>query len=402
LRLSKKTGKNNMLKERIIVKGMGIVSALGSGKIENVKMLRSGKSGMTPLSTSPFPDKIPACQIHTVPTDIKHRNDELSLIAIKEALDEAGIQINSSELSDCTLMLGTTTIDALEWEDKIIKALEANPDDPSIMFGQGSMTGQITCRIADRIGIRGTLSSFSTSCTSSLNALYHGMLLLQTGRAKRALVVGVDSLTSASIKGFSSLSLLNPEGCFPFDKERKGLLLGEGAAAILLEREDVGNSNQDIDNPVILSGYVGCDLSHPTASAADGSEGVRAMTAAIDKAGLDCSEIDGIKTHGTGSYLNDLAEGKALTGVFGDTVPPFTSLKRYYGHTLGASGVLELVAFLSSIKNGFIPASIGFTNMDEEIGIAPLQSNYKISKGNFLLNSFGFGGNMVSLVVKAT
>lgn len=390
-----------MPRERIVIKGMGIISALGRGKAENVKKMRSGQSGLAPLSILPHLDSVPVCQILDIPSDVKYRNDELSLIAIKEALDEAEIELNSDYLSDCALMLGTTTIDALEWEYKIREALEKNPDDPSVMFGQGSMAGRVTCRIANKIGVKNTLSTFSTSCTSSLNALYHGMQLLWTGRAKRVLAVGVDSLTSVSLKGFSSLSLLSSEGCFPFDRNRMGLLLGEGAAAVLLEREDSESNTLNANRPAILSGYIGCDLSHPTASTIDGSEGNRAMTTAIHRAGLNVSDINGIKTHGTGSYNNDLAEGKALSSVFGEKVPPFTSLKRYFGHTLGASGILELVAFLSCVKDGFIPASIGFSEIDEELGIAPLVKNREISKGNFLLNSFGFGGNMVSLVAQA-
>ncbi|MBU3916168.1 hypothetical protein KKA14_11600, partial [bacterium] len=122
-----------MPRERIVIKGMGIISALGRGKAENVKKMRSGQSGLAPLSILPHLDSVPVCQILDIPSDVKYRNDELSLIAIKEALDEAEIELNSDYLSDCALMLGTTTIDALEWEYKIREALEKNPDDPSVM-----------------------------------------------------------------------------------------------------------------------------------------------------------------------------------------------------------------------------------------------------------------------------
>ncbi len=378
---------------------MGIISALGRGKRENTAKMRAKADGISPLSIFPNPEEIPVCQIADIPADTENRNDELAVIAIEEALADAGLEANTRSLADCALLLGNTTMDALDWEHKIRTARVENGD-TSQLFGQGSMAGNLAVRVAHRFGINGIVLTYSTSCTSSANALYQGMQLLMTDRARRVLVVGTESLTFVSVRGFSSLSLLGSAGCHPFDKDRSGLLLGEGAAAVLLEKEPIPTPAVASKEPVLLSGFNGCDLSHPTSSAMDGSEGARAMEAAIGKAGIRAEDILAVKTHGTGSQNNDLAEGRALSRVFKDKVPPFVSLKRYFGHTLGASGALELVAFVDCLQNGFVPSSPGFTTLDPELNLAPLVNNHPSASGCYLFNSFGFGGNMVSLVVR--
>ena len=126
------------------------------------------------------------------------------------------------------------------------------------------------------------------------------------------------------------------------------------------------------------------------------------MQAAIRRAGIQCEHIEGIKIHGAGSQNNDLAEGRALHLTFGTAIPPFVSLKRYFGHTMGACGVLELVAFISCIQAGFIPATLGYSLEDPDIKTGPITDHRVTSGGLFLLNYFGFGGSCVSLVVKAT
>ncbi|MBU2512621.1 hypothetical protein KJ966_14895 [bacterium] len=383
--------------DKIAVKGMGIISALGKGKTKNVEMLKQNSDRISPLTLFPNRESIPVCQIEDIPADTVNRNDEFALLAIEEALEDAGLAVNTSILSNAALLLGNTTVDALEWEHKIRKDLANGNKHDSILFGQGSMAGTLSSRIAERIGLTGIVLTYSTSCTSSANALVQGVQLLQSNRAERVLVVGTESLTSVSVRGFSSLSLLDSKGCFPFDRNRSGLLLGEGAAAILLEKV---SSNDDSVDPVILSGFNSCDLSHPTASEETGIEGARAMESAIADAGIKAEMIKAVKTHGTGSPNNDLAEGRALVRVFKDRVPPFVSLKRYFGHALGASGIIEIVAFLSCIQRGFIPASIGFSELDPDINLKPLSENLEVKNGCFLFNSFGFGGNMVSIVIE--
>ena len=385
--------------EVIRIKGMGLISGLGRGIKDTVVRMREKVDGISPISIFPNPEELPVCQIADIPADTENRNDELAVIAIREALMDANLDPNTTSLTDCALLLGNTTMDALDWEHKIRSALASDDKDSQPLFGQGSMAGNLAVRVANRFGINDIVLTYSTSCTSSANALYQGMQLLLTDRVQRVLVVGTESLTAVSLRGFSSLSLLSPVGCFPFDKDRAGLLLGEGAAAVILEKEEKSIESLDPGEPVLMSGFNGCDLSHPTSAAMDGSEGARAMESAIRKAGIRVEDIIAIKTHGTGSQNNDLAEGAALTRVFGDKVPPFVSLKRYFGHTLGASGALELVAFISCIKEGFIPASLGFSTMDPELNLAPLTDNAPAVSGHYLFNSFGFGGNMVSLVV---
>lgn len=391
------------MNENVIkIQGMGIVSSLGKGRSKTVEKIQLKKHGMSPLTIFPNQgiENIPVCQIPDFPANTTYRCDKMAMVAILEALEEAGLPPSSKSLNECALVLGITTVDLLEWEDKFRNCLVSGVSDPSAMFGQGAVAGRVAIRLADKVGIKGPVLTYNTGCTSSASALYQGMQLLWTNKVKRVLAVGVDSLTATSLYGFASLALLDPDGCHPFDKNRKGLQMGEGAAAILIEKNDTATITDDSVQPQLLSGISTCDTYHPTASSPDGSGGARAMEAAIQRAGIKCEDIEGIKIHGAGSQNNDLAEGRALHLTFGAKIPPFVSLKRYFGHTMGACGILEIVAFISCIHAGFIPATLGYSLKDPDIKAGPITDHRVTTGGFFLLNYFGFGGSCVSLVIR--
>lgn len=380
---------------RISIRGMGILSALGTGRAATTERIRRREDGLGPLELFPHggAGDYPVCAIPEFPADLDHRCDEMAMVAIREALDAAGI--GAAELEDCALVLGNTSVDLLEQEGRSRACFAQGIP---YTLGPGGILGRMAERIALRVGVRGPVLAYNTSCSSSANAICQGMRLLQTERARRVLAVGVDSLTATSYYGFAALALLDPEGCRPFDRDRRGIQMGEGAAAMLLERASSG----DHEDPVLRSAVNGFDGHHPTASCPDGSAGARAMRSALQRAGVEPNRIVGIKAHGTGSTNNDLAEARALELTFGDSIPPFTSLKRYVGHTMGASGALELVVFVHCILQGFIPANPGYSENDPEFVASPLTEHLKTEGGLFLFNSFGFGGNCVSIVVEAS
>ena len=385
----------------IPIRGMGVISALGTGRPANVQSMRAKRDGLAPLTLFPHPgmEHVPACSVSEFPADRERRCDELAMVAIEEALEDAGLVLGSPELEECALLLGNTSVDLLEFESRSRLHLQRGTGFAPFLR-QGAILGTLADRLADRVGIGGPVLAYNTSCSASANALHQGMQLLWTGRVQRVLVVGVDSLTATSYYGFTALALLDPDGCRPFDRDRKGIQLGEGAAAVLLDRDVAPRPSGTSQDSVLLAGVNVFDAHHPTASSPDGSAGAVAMQSALRRSGVETGRIVGVKSHGTGSSSNDLAEARALSRVFGEAVPPFTSLKRYVGHTMGASGILELVLFLGCIRDGFIPATLGFATNDPEFEAAPLEDHRTTDGGVFLFNSFGFGGSCVSLVLE--
>jgi 3-oxoacyl-(acyl-carrier-protein) synthase len=192
--------------------------------------------------------------------------------------------------------------------------------------------------------------------------------------------------------------LLDVDGCRPFDRSRRGIQVGEAAGAVVLELANPDDASDGA--PWLLGGASRCDPFHMTASSPDGSGAEAVMRAACAQSGVDPADIVAIKAHGTGTPDNDAAEGHALRRLFGDAVPPFASLKRYLGHTMGAAGTVELAAFLGCLQAGFMPACAGFEQDDPEVGVVPLRRHAAFAGGTVMLNYFGFGGNSVSLLVR--
>lgn len=249
--------------------------------------------------------------------------------------------------------------------------------------------------IAAHLQLRGTVLTLTTGCSSSANAILAATEMLQRGRARRVLVVGVEGLSPVTLSGFDSLLLLDPEGCRPFDKDRVGLQIGEGIAALMLESDLRTKASATIRGGANL-----CDTHHLTSAGPDGGVMRDVMRQALDCARVRSAEIVAIKAHGTGSIDSDRAEANALRAVFGTSLPPVIGLKRYVGHTLGACGAVETAALIACLQDNFLPATAGFKTIDPEINIAPAGSPLPARSGVYLLNFFGFGGNYTSLVME--
>jgi 3-oxoacyl-(acyl-carrier-protein) synthase len=234
--------------------------------------------------------------------------------------------------------------------------------------------------------------TWSMACTSSAAALAAAGEHLRAGTCERAVVVGFDLLSSLTLHGFRGLMLLDPEPCRPFDARRAGLQLGEGAGALVVDARGEG--------PFELLGADNVlDPSHLTASATDGSTAEQVIRGALRASGVQPDQVVSVKAHGTGTRDNDLAEGRGLARVFEGGLP-FASLKGALGHTLGAAGALEVVLWLAALSEGFLPGSIGFSELDPEIGLEPLRQAIPAPRGVHLFDAFGFGGSCVALAVR--
>jgi 3-oxoacyl-[acyl-carrier-protein] synthase-1 len=262
--------------------------------------------------------------------------------------------------------------------------------------------GAITEITADRIGIRHYVSTVSTACSSSANALLLGARLIGADLLDVVVAGGVDALTKFTLNGFNTLMILDPQLCKPFDENRKGLNLGEGAGYIVLVTEKVASTLKK--KPYcLLSGWANAnDAYHQTASSPEGTGSYLAMTKALQRSGLAPADIDYINLHGTGTQNNDLAEGTAISRLFAPSFPSMSSTKSFTGHTLGASGGIEAVLSVLSIEHGLVYPNLRFETPMKEFSFTPQTRFLKDQPiSHVLSNSFGFGGNCSSLVFSA-
>ena len=250
-----------------------------------------------------------------------------------------------------------------------------------------------TKAICNYCNINGYSTTISTACSSSANAIIKGYNLLKHGVLDAVIVGGCDALSAFTLNGFKSLMILDKELCKPFDERRAGLNLGEGAGYIVLQREEDCNKKY-----CRLSGFANTnDAFHQTASSENGEGAYLAMNKALSMAGLYPESIDYINAHGTGTPNNDLTESIAISRIFNQNMPLICSTKSYTGHTLAASGGIEAVFSILSIKEGFVPESLNFA-VPMHNGVIPNTTLHRQEINTVLSNSFGFGGNCSTLI----
>jgi 3-oxoacyl-[acyl-carrier-protein] synthase-1 len=316
---------------------------------------------------------------------------------VSEAVEMAGL--TQAEQRNCALFVGSSSFDVPMDELRYQEAVNSGSAAPRLTL---SPYASLTRHLRRRFRFTGGEYSFNTSCTSAINAFNAAAEAIECGRIDCAVVVGAEWFSRLALHGFESLQLLSREAYRPFDRNRDGLILGEGAAAVVLGRKNrTGSGGQAWQTVDFLAGHGNCDPDGLTCSSADSMQ--RAMAGVLSKAGLNPGDISLIKAQGTGTPANDAAEAAAMRAQFAASMPCFTFLKPLVGHTLGASGVLEMVLLLEKLLSGWIPPAPGFQSPDPEIGIEPLDRKRKFDGGLVMFNSFGFGGNNSStiLAVKA-
>lgn len=247
-------------------------------------------------------------------------------------------------------------------------------------------------QIADWMGLTGSRTSFSNACISGFSAIDAASTLIAAGLIDDAVVIGIELANNSTLAGFGAMELLSRTVCSPFDAHRDGLVLGEAVAAIKLSATP---------GPWKISGLAtGLDAFSTTGPDPLGGPIAGVMQDCLRAAGSAPSAVDVIKLQAAGSPVSDLAEANALHRVFGETMPPLLSLKPALGHTLGASGIAELVALLASLDTGQIPSTANYSEMDSEISLAPVTVRRHANIRRALLNLIGFGGGLASLVVE--
>jgi 3-oxoacyl-(acyl-carrier-protein) synthase len=394
----------------VYVAGVGVITAIGNNVAEHLSAFEEHKAGMgdiTLLNTR-HKGELPVAEVKLNNEELANlaglssqlsRTKLLSLVAAGEAMSDAGIP----DLSGLrTGFVSANTVGGMDKSEDFFINFLADNDRGKLRNIFDHECGSITEIVADALGITDYMTTISTACSSSANAIFYGARLIKNNLLDVVVAGGADALAKFTLNGFNTLMILDKEYCRPFDDTREGLNLGEGAGYVVLVSDKVA---QALNKPVygILSGYNNSnDAYHQTASSPDGTGSYMAMQGALNKAGLQPADISYINLHGTGTPNNDSAEGTAIKRLFEPNFPPMSSTKSFTGHTLGASGGVEAVFSVLSIKYGLIYPNLRFKTQMHELPFKPETEYLKDQPvKNVLSNSFGFGGNCTSLIFSA-
>jgi len=389
---------------KVFVTGMGTISSLGATLVENRSSLRNGISGIGALENfaSKYAGILPFGEIKidtkvlkeklSIKSESVTRTSLLALLACHEAVIDSGISQRDIQ-SVRTAFIGANTVGGMCLTDELYN--DANRSRDASPFIASYDAGSVSIFVQEQLGIKGISNTINTACSSSANVIMYGSRLIKNGFADRVIVGGVDSLAKFTINGFNSLHILSPDPCVPFDRDRKGLNLGEGAAFLVLEKEELIGKKKVYAE---VSGYANAnDAFHPSSLSESGDGPFKAMNEAIMMAGISAQQIGYINVHGTATENNDQVESRAMLKLF-TNVPPFSSTKSNTGHTLGAAGALESVFAILSLYHGELYPHLRFNSPIPDTGLVPVKEFKKAVLSHVMSNSFGFGGNCSSLI----
>ena len=400
-----------MTRDRAVVAGLGVISALGPDRDAFTDALREGRSGVRELTLfdtdgfrSPLAAQAPTPQLSPDlgPQENCSRADLLALHAAAEAIQDAGL--STKDLAGCAVVVGTGA-GGIQHTEAYQRALAHGEDRAPPRWLVPHQPANATDLVANRLGIGGPRCSLMTACSSSASALGVGLDMIRLGRASRVLAGGTEALCGLTFGGFSSLRAMDHGPCRPFHRQRNGLTLGDGAAFLVLEAPDLA-ANRDVTIYADLAGYgISSDAHHLTAPAPDGRGARASMAAALEDAGLEPSRVQYINAHGTATRHNDPIEVAAIRGVFGSHAESLavSSTKAATGHTLGAAGAMEAAVCCVALRHGFIPPTLRLDDPDPQcdLDLVPHEAR-KLEVEVALSNSFAFGGNNTSLVLTRT
>nr|WP_319395703.1 beta-ketoacyl-[acyl-carrier-protein] synthase family protein [uncultured Desulfobacter sp.] len=365
------------------IAAMGIISALGTGAENTCQALKQGKSGLVSvdffqLNRADFPKvgMVPGIIRDTLP-----RTHELARIAAGQIMDQCGLVPDA-------VVLGATTGGMLTCES----LLKAKETDPNLFRYHG--LGTVAEDIADLVGCTGPAITVSTACSSGNAALTIALEMIRSGQARTVLAGGADALCRMTCFGFQSLQVVDPAGARPFDEKRAGMSVAEGAGMLLLVA-------QRPDHPIaeLSGGGLSCDAYHASAPHPEGNGAYKAMSKAMDDAGVSPDQIDYISLHGTGTEANDKAEAMAVNRLFNANKPAASSVKGATGHPMAAAGAIEAVISAIAVSKGIIPGNTGFSSPDPELDFIPAANPIHHPVRRVLSNTFGFGGNNAAIVI---
>lgn len=407
-----------MTENRVVITGYGVTSPIGNTPEEFWNSLEKGEIGIGPITRFDTSD-IPvhnAGEIKDFPFDKyfvrkdKNRMDSYSLYAIYatlEALENAKLDLETVD-RDRTGVIVSSGIGGLqEMQEQIIRMHEKGIKRIQPMFVPKALSNMAAGNIALRVGAKGVCKSITTACASANDAIGEAFREIKFGFQDIVLAGGAEStINEIGIGGFNALTALSTtedptRASIPFDKDRNGFVMGEGAAVLVVESLEHAQKR----GATILAEIVGygntCDAYHQTSPSPDGSGAARAIKLAIQEAGIESSQVDYVNAHGTSTPANEKGESQAIVAALGKEVP-VSSTKSFTGHLLGAAGGVEAIATIEAIRHNFIPMTAGTKELSEDIEANVIYGQGKEAHLTYAIsNTFGFGGHNAVLAFKA-
>ncbi|MBI4601633.1 MAG: beta-ketoacyl-[acyl-carrier-protein] synthase family protein [Planctomycetes bacterium] len=390
----------------VVVTGLGCVTPIGNCVASFWRSLLEGRSGAAPIAsfaTSPYKTSI-GCEVKGFEAPAPNggrwgRATDLAIAAAGEALRHAGIDPRA-EGPRMGVSVGTTMGEP-NFLDELTARAGGPPPSPD---GAGAPWGEvlthsawsITSWVASQLGIEGPQASLPAACSAGNYAVGLAFDLIRQGRLEAAVAGGTEAFSESAFAGFSRLNAMSPDACRPFDADRLGLLLGEGAGFLVLECEEHARRR---DAPVLarVLGYgLSCDAYHITGPHPEGEGAAAVMRNALRDAGADPGEVGYICCHGTGTPHNDRTEAKAIHKVFGDRARsvPASSIKAITGHMMGAASAAEAVACVLALRDGVLPPTWNHRRLDPECDLDVIPNEPREARVKVVLNnSYAFGGN---------
>ena len=409
----------NNASNRVVVTGMGVVSPLGLDTATTWEGLIAGKSGIdyiTLFDTEGFETRFAAEVKGFEPTNYMGRKEarrmdrftQMAVVASMQAVEEAGLQIDPINQESIGVLIGSGIGGLITLSEQIKVLVEHGPDRVSPFLVPMMIGDMASAQVSITLGVRGPNFCPTSACSSGSDAIGTACEIIKRGDAQAMLAGGSEAIiTPIGVAGFKACRALSSRNdtpqlaSRPFDAERDGFVIGEGAAVLILEELSFAKKRR-AKILAEISGYgASSDAYHITQPSEDGEGAIRAMRMALEKSGLAPTNIDYINAHGTSTPLNDKAETMAIKAVFSDHAYkiPISSTKSMTGHLVGAAGALEAAVCVLAIKNGIIPPTVNLTNHDPECDLDYVPNVARQAKVTAAMsNSFGFGGHNSVLV----
>jgi 3-oxoacyl-(acyl-carrier-protein) synthase len=385
--------------KNVLITGLGVISAAGGNLDETLNSFAYEKRNAGRVSLFETVLNYPVFEVREIPEEITlegQRTLSLALCAVYEALGEADLDAGLANFR-VGVCMGTTVASQLN-DLEFYKSYRSDGSAPMTAVDR-FLKGNLAQCISRKIGAHGPSLTVVNACSSGTDAIGAALSWLKNGLCDIAIAGGADELSRIPYCGFGSLGIVSPDLCAPFDRDRKGLNLGEGAGVLVMETADSARQREKTSD-LYIGGYgSGGDAYHLTSPSPDGTGLKAAIHKALTDSGVAPQQVSFVNAHGTATIENDIVEGKVLKNIFGADLK-MLSTKGFTGHALGAAGGMEAVFTAICLRKGWIPASAGFENMDEAISIAPVKSRTAINGSYAVSTSLAFGGNNAALVFK--
>ncbi|MEA5554348.1 beta-ketoacyl-ACP synthase [Anabaena cylindrica UHCC 0172] len=377
---------------RVVVTGIGLISALGASLEDSWQNLLVGKTGIK--LHQPFPEllKIPLGLIAQKPSDLK----TLTQKVVNSALQDAELV---TPLPDCAVVIGSSRGYQADWENLARKIYGQNclPAALNLENWLDTLPHMNAIAVARKIGASGTVLAPMAACATGIWAICQAAMLIQTGQCQRAIAGAVEApITPLTICGFQQMGALAKTGAYPFDIHREGLVLGEGGAVFVLESAELANQRQANIYGEILGFGLTADAFHSNQPEHQGKSAIAAIKQCLQRSYLTPADIDYIHAHGTATLLNDRIEGKIIQHLFPSKVA-ISSTKGSSGHTLGASGALGVAFALMGLKHRKLPPCVGLQQPEFDLNFVTAAKDSEIKRS--LCLSFGFGGQNAAIAL---